>query len=142
AWRNWKDGTISNFVDTTLRNSSQNEIMRLIDIALLCVQANEADRPTMATVLLMLNNHSVTLAVPSEPAFLLNTGSNTSTKKPAQESNYDFPFFFSSSRDEGFLPSFPASPLLIPSSSLSSSVLLSSKSVSVSLPSAANEIAG
>ncbi|XLU81279.1 hypothetical protein S245_004699, partial [Arachis hypogaea] len=86
AWRNWKDGTISNFVDTTLRNSSQNEIMRLIDIALLCVQANEADRPTMATVLLMLNNHSVTLAVPSEPAFLLNTGSNTSTKKPAQES--------------------------------------------------------
>ncbi|XLT82906.1 hypothetical protein HN873_004659, partial [Arachis hypogaea] len=84
--RNWKDGTISNIVDTTLRNSSQNEIMRFIHIALLCVQANEADRPTMATVLLMLNNHSVTLVVPSEPAFLLNTGSNTSTKGPAQES--------------------------------------------------------
>ncbi|XLS47678.1 hypothetical protein HN51_022036 [Arachis hypogaea] len=85
-FRNWKDGTISNIVDTTLRNSSQNEIMRFIHIALLCVQANEADRPTMATVLLMLNNHSVTLVVPSEPAFLLNTGSNTSTKGPAQES--------------------------------------------------------
>ncbi|KAL1352289.1 hypothetical protein AAHE18_06G156000 [Arachis hypogaea] len=83
AWRNWKDGTISNIVDTTLRNSSQNEIMRFIHIALLCVQANEADRPTMATVLLMLNNHSVTLAVPLEPAFFLNTGSNTSTKRPA-----------------------------------------------------------
>ncbi|KAL4360245.1 hypothetical protein AHAS_Ahas08G0158100 [Arachis hypogaea] len=86
AWRNWKDGTISNIVDTSLRNSSQNKIIRFIHIALLCVQANEADRPTMATVLLMLNNHSVTLAVPSEPAFLLNTGSNTSTKGPAQES--------------------------------------------------------
>nr|XP_029146260.1 putative receptor-like protein kinase At4g00960 [Arachis hypogaea] len=86
AWRNWKDGTISNIVDTTLRNGSQNEIIRCIHIALLCVQANEAHRPTMATVLLMLNNHSVTLAVPSEPAFLLNTGSNTSTKRPAQES--------------------------------------------------------
>ncbi|KAL4394121.1 hypothetical protein AHAS_Ahas02G0120300 [Arachis hypogaea] len=86
AWRNWKDGTISNIVDTTLRNSSQNEIMRFIRIALLCVQANEADRPTTATVLLMLYNHSITFAVPSKPAFLLNTGSNTSTKGPAHES--------------------------------------------------------
>ncbi|MED6171303.1 hypothetical protein PIB30_039568 [Stylosanthes scabra] len=95
VWRNWKDGTVTNIVDAKLNNCSQNEIMRCIHIALLCVQANEADRPTIDTVLLMLNSHTVPLAVPSEPAFLLNsswdyvsmeTRSNTSTNRPAQES--------------------------------------------------------
>ncbi|MED6163810.1 hypothetical protein PIB30_083652 [Stylosanthes scabra] len=94
VWRNWKDGRITNIVDATLNNCSQNEIMRCIHIALLCVQANEADRPTIDTVLLMLNSHTVPLAVPSEPAFLLNsswdyvsmeTRSNTSENRPAAQ---------------------------------------------------------
>ena len=73
AWRNWRDGTFTNIVDPTLNNSSQNEIMRCIHIALLCVQENETDRPTMATILLMLNSYSVTLPVPSEPAYFVNS---------------------------------------------------------------------
>jgi hypothetical protein len=73
AWRNWKEGTASNLIDPTLRASSTSEIMRCIHIGLLCVQENVADRPTMASIVLMLNSHSITLSVPSRPAFFMHT---------------------------------------------------------------------
>ncbi|KAK1422674.1 hypothetical protein QVD17_17960 [Tagetes erecta] len=41
----------------------------VVHIALLCVQDNVVDRPTMSTVVLMLNSFSLTLRIPSEPAF-------------------------------------------------------------------------
>ncbi|KAK7280225.1 hypothetical protein RJT34_25287 [Clitoria ternatea] len=69
AWRNWKEGTPTNVIDTILNKGSQSEIMRCIHIGLLCVQENVAGRPTMASVVLALNSHSLTLPVPSEPAF-------------------------------------------------------------------------
>lgn len=49
--------------------------MRCIHIALLCVQENVADRPTMASVVLMLNSYSVTLPLPSLPAFFIDSRS-------------------------------------------------------------------
>ncbi|KAK7269960.1 hypothetical protein RIF29_22783 [Crotalaria pallida] len=73
AWKNWRDGTAANIVDPTINNGSENEIMRCIHIGLLCVQENVAARPTMGTVVLMLNSYSVTLAVPSEPAFFVDS---------------------------------------------------------------------
>ncbi|CAL5205962.1 unnamed protein product [Lathyrus oleraceus] len=73
AWRNWKDGTATNVIDPTLNNDSQNEIVRCIHIGLLCVQENISNRPTMASVIVMLNSHSITLPVPSEPAFYMDS---------------------------------------------------------------------
>ncbi|MBA0568607.1 hypothetical protein Golob_006086 [Gossypium lobatum] len=73
AWKNWRQGTAMNIVDPTLRDGSRNEMMRCIHIGLLCVQENVADRPTMATVILMLNSFSVTLPMPSQPAFFMHT---------------------------------------------------------------------
>ena len=70
AWRNWKEGTALNVVDPLLRLGSTSELMRCIHIALLCVQENEARRPTMNTVVIMLNSDSLSLPTPSEPAFL------------------------------------------------------------------------
>jgi hypothetical protein len=64
-------GTASNLVDPTLRASSTTEILRCIHIGLLCVQENVADRPTMASVILMLSSYSITLSVPTKPAFLM-----------------------------------------------------------------------
>ncbi|CAL2251443.1 unnamed protein product [Prunus armeniaca] len=69
AWKSWREGTASNIIDPTLRTGSRAEIMRCIHIGLLCVQENIADRPTMASIVLMLNSYSVTLPVPSQPAF-------------------------------------------------------------------------
>jgi len=71
AWKNWREGTTSNIVDQTMRLGSTTEIMRCIHIGLLCVQENVADRPTMASVVLMLNSYSITLPVPSQPAFFM-----------------------------------------------------------------------
>uniref|UniRef100_A0A2N9I0T6 Protein kinase domain-containing protein n=1 Tax=Fagus sylvatica TaxID=28930 RepID=A0A2N9I0T6_FAGSY len=65
AWKNWKDGTTSNLVDPTLKDVSTTEIMRCIHIGLLCVQENVADRPTMASIVLMLSSYSMTLPIPS-----------------------------------------------------------------------------
>ncbi|KAM1033406.1 hypothetical protein TB2_036392 [Malus domestica] len=80
AWKCWREGTASNLIDPALTNGSRNEIMRCIHIGLLCVQENIADRPTMNVIVLMLNSYSVTLPVPSQPAFFRdsNVGSDMS----------------------------------------------------------------
>jgi hypothetical protein len=72
AWRNWREGTTLNLIDPTLKANSITEILRCIHIGLLCVQENVADRPTMASILLMLNGNSITLSVPKKPAFLMD----------------------------------------------------------------------
>ncbi|KAK8467434.1 hypothetical protein PHAVU_007G050200 [Phaseolus vulgaris] len=74
TWQTWRKRTMSNIVDPTISGSS-NEIMRCIHIALLCVQEKGDDRPTMASVALMLNSHSVTLPLPSKPAFSIDSTS-------------------------------------------------------------------
>ncbi|KAJ4703258.1 Cysteine rich receptor like kinase [Melia azedarach] len=73
AWKNWREGTMMNLIDPTLTNGSRTEIIRCIHIGLLCVQENVASRPTMASIVLMLNSYSLTLPVPSEPAFFMHS---------------------------------------------------------------------
>uniref|UniRef100_A0A6N2L138 non-specific serine/threonine protein kinase n=1 Tax=Salix viminalis TaxID=40686 RepID=A0A6N2L138_SALVM len=75
AWKNWREGTAQNIIDPVLSNGSATEMMRCIHIGLLCVQENVADRPTMASVVLMLSSSSLTLQIPSQPAFFM--GNNT-----------------------------------------------------------------
>ncbi|KAJ7967620.1 Cysteine-rich receptor-kinase-like protein [Quillaja saponaria] len=65
AWKNWKDGTVSSLIDPAINGESRSEVMRCIHIGLLCVQENVTDRPTMASIMLMLNSYSTTLPVPS-----------------------------------------------------------------------------
>ncbi|XP_057424954.1 cysteine-rich receptor-like protein kinase 44 [Lotus japonicus] len=71
AWRNWREGTATNVIDPSLNSISADEIIRCIHIGLLCVQENLADRPNMASVALMLNSYSLSLPVPSKPAFFM-----------------------------------------------------------------------
>ncbi|MBA0615145.1 hypothetical protein Godav_015325, partial [Gossypium davidsonii] len=73
AWRNWKAGTAMDLVDPNLRDGSTSEVMRCIHIGLLCVQENVAQRPNMGSVALMLTSYSTTLPLPSEPAFLMHS---------------------------------------------------------------------
>ncbi|KAL5841911.1 hypothetical protein ACOSQ3_012514 [Xanthoceras sorbifolium] len=73
AWESWRAGTALNLIDSTLRAGSGSEIVRCIHIGLLCVQENEANRPTMASVVLMLTSCSISLPVPTKPAFFMHT---------------------------------------------------------------------
>nr|KJB34803.1 hypothetical protein B456_006G084600 [Gossypium raimondii] len=95
AWRSWREGTALNLVDPTLGDSSRNEIMRCIHIALLCVQEKVAARPTMASVVLMLNSFSTTLALPAQPAFVMRSNFNfdmsTSSASASNQSNTELP---------------------------------------------------
>ncbi|KAL1537398.1 cysteine-rich receptor-like protein kinase 44 [Salvia divinorum] len=76
AWESWQEGRGGEVVDPFLRSGSgsTNEMLRCIHIGLLCVQENAADRPTMASVVLMLSSFSMTLNIPSEPAFYSTVG--------------------------------------------------------------------
>ena len=77
AWKQWRDGTTSNFVDPTLRTDSATQIMKCIHIGLLCVQENIDKRPTMASIVLMLDSESMSLSVPSQPAFLMDSSTRS-----------------------------------------------------------------
>ncbi|GFP94682.1 cysteine-rich receptor-like protein kinase 10 [Phtheirospermum japonicum] len=89
AWKNWHGRTPVEIVDPCLRSGSgsMNDMVRCIHIALLCVQENAADRPTMASVVLMLNSFSITLGIPSEPAFYMPSDYGSDTSALLQDKN-------------------------------------------------------
>ncbi|KAL1201623.1 Cysteine-rich receptor-like protein kinase 5 [Cardamine amara subsp. amara] len=70
AWRLWNNGSPLEVVDSSFgENCKRNEIIRCIHIALLCVQEDTEDRPTMSAIVQMLTTSSITLAVPRPPGF-------------------------------------------------------------------------
>ncbi|XP_058092189.1 cysteine-rich receptor-like protein kinase 44 isoform X6 [Magnolia sinica] len=72
VWKHWKDSTVLELIDPTISESfSSSEVMRCIHIALLCVQEDVIDRPTMSSIVLMLNSFSMSLSAPSQPAFFI-----------------------------------------------------------------------
>ena len=73
----WKDERWIELLDTTLDTESHKlQMMRCVNIALLCVQENAADRPTMSEVVAMLSIESMTLPEPKHPAFFNMTVTN------------------------------------------------------------------
>ncbi|KAM5586045.1 cysteine-rich receptor-like protein kinase 26 [Rosa sericea] len=88
AWRNWKSDTIPNIIDPMLTIGSRNEMIRCIHIGLLCVQENVNDRPIMASVVSMLNSDSLTLSVPSKPAYYSHYNTDSDTSRSAKSSVY------------------------------------------------------
>ncbi|XP_010448725.1 PREDICTED: cysteine-rich receptor-like protein kinase 19 [Camelina sativa] len=70
TWRLWSNGSPLELVDPSFGDNYQtNEITRCIHIALLCVQEDVDDRPTMSAILQMLTTSSIALAVPRQPGF-------------------------------------------------------------------------
>ncbi|XP_039139718.1 G-type lectin S-receptor-like serine/threonine-protein kinase At4g27290 isoform X2 [Dioscorea cayenensis subsp. rotundata] len=70
AWRLWNDGKGLDFLDPLIGNSfSMTQVMRCINIGLLCVQEKPEDRPIMSSVVIMLGNDDAPLLEPKEPGF-------------------------------------------------------------------------
>ncbi|CAN6372813.1 unnamed protein product [Urochloa humidicola] len=70
AWQLWKDGLWLQLVDASLDAECHTVQMgRCISIALLCVQENAVDRPTMSEVVAMLCSDSMALPDPMHPAY-------------------------------------------------------------------------
>ncbi|OWM77587.1 hypothetical protein CDL15_Pgr016985 [Punica granatum] len=69
VWELWKEGSCLDIVDPLMGNMyPDDEVLRCIQIGLLCVQEFAMDRPTMSAVVFMLENN-VRLPSPKQPAF-------------------------------------------------------------------------
>ncbi|CAL5412056.1 unnamed protein product [Camellia sinensis] len=70
AWRLWNDGKAQELIDRNLTGSCPvRKVAIWINIALLCVQENPDDRPSMSKVVFRLGGQSTEIAKPSEPPF-------------------------------------------------------------------------
>ena len=56
-------------MDSSIAEYHTPGMMRCINIALLCVQENAANRPTMSDMVAMLSSESMTLPEPKHPAY-------------------------------------------------------------------------
>ncbi|XP_045815187.1 putative receptor-like protein kinase At4g00960 [Trifolium pratense] len=79
AWKNWRDEKPLEVLDSDIEKSfSYSEVIKCIQIGLLCVQQNPDDRPTMERVVSYLSSVSVELPLPQEPAGFMGNGTNPS----------------------------------------------------------------
>ncbi|TVU34177.1 hypothetical protein EJB05_16007, partial [Eragrostis curvula] len=72
AWRLWEDRNCVQLIDSSLsveEHNQEEELIRCIQIALLCVQANPEDRPDMKEVARMLSNKDTQLENPNQPSY-------------------------------------------------------------------------
>ncbi|KAG6738989.1 hypothetical protein POTOM_058624 [Populus tomentosa] len=75
AWRLWREDKALDLMDETLREiCNTNEFLRCVNVALLCVQDDPSDRPTMSNVVVMLSSEAANLPVPKNPAFFIRRG--------------------------------------------------------------------
>ncbi|PAN30443.1 hypothetical protein PAHAL_5G282400 [Panicum hallii] len=72
VWKHYKDNTIEMIVDRSIyEDNIRDEVMHILQIGLLCTQANPDDRPTMGKVVELLRNHRNDLEIVlSDPPFL------------------------------------------------------------------------
>lgn len=63
----WSEGREVELIDPALGDLDMESIMRCIKVALLCVQKNAMDRPTMTEVTTMLDREGPVLRDPMQP---------------------------------------------------------------------------
>ncbi|KAF8389591.1 hypothetical protein HHK36_024108 [Tetracentron sinense] len=79
-------GKALELVDAVMKGSCcVSEVMKCIQVGLLCVQKYPEDRPIMSSVVVMLSNESVTLPQPKQPGFFTER-SSTDTEECRTES--------------------------------------------------------
>ena len=78
AWKRWVEGKPEIIIDPFLVENPSNEIIKLIQIGLLCVQENAGNRPTMNSVIVWLGSETITIPLPNAPAL---TGSMSQSEK-------------------------------------------------------------
>ncbi|PON79922.1 S-receptor-like serine/threonine-protein kinase [Trema orientale] len=78
VWNLWKEKRALETVDSLLESYVHDEVLRCIQIGLLCVQEEVKDRPTMSAVVLMLSSE-IALPSPKQPAYMFRISSSTDT---------------------------------------------------------------
>ncbi|XP_062106211.1 G-type lectin S-receptor-like serine/threonine-protein kinase At4g03230 isoform X2 [Humulus lupulus] len=72
VWEMWNESKAVELIDSTLRETlNEDEFMRCVRVALLCVQDDPNDRPTMSNVIMMLGSETASLPSPQQPTFVV-----------------------------------------------------------------------
>ncbi|XVE87894.1 hypothetical protein DITRI_Ditri19aG0025300 [Diplodiscus trichospermus] len=92
AWKLWNEGRPMELIDPSMdKQVPALEVLRCTHVGLLCVQQRSEDRPTMPSVLLMLDSENPSLPQPKQPGYYTErfpTETDTSsTGKMAHNSN-------------------------------------------------------
>nr|GMD30072.1 G-type lectin S-receptor-like serine/threonine-protein kinase At4g03230 [Ipomoea batatas] len=93
AWKFWMEEKALDMMDPILLSScNQSEVLKCINMGLLCVQEDPNDRPTMSNVVIMLVTESMSLPQPKQPAYVArrrveDTPSSSSSKKSTHSNN-------------------------------------------------------
>ncbi|KAF8749911.1 hypothetical protein HU200_012517 [Digitaria exilis] len=92
VWDMWRAGSTTDVGDPLLAESgySESEVINCVEIGLLCVQDNPADRPDASTVVLMLSSPTTTSddrRAPSRPAFVFSSGFTETDRSGAKTSD-------------------------------------------------------
>ncbi|XP_039167297.1 G-type lectin S-receptor-like serine/threonine-protein kinase At4g27290 isoform X2 [Eucalyptus grandis] len=88
AWKLWTEGNALGLVDVLMEEEFPlKEVLRCIQVGLLCVQQRPEDRPTMSSAVLMLGSETSDVSQPKEPglsaeSFAMSTDSSSSVKIP------------------------------------------------------------
>ncbi|KAF7051040.1 hypothetical protein CFC21_059327 [Triticum aestivum] len=70
AWNLWKVGKTKDLVDSNIVESCvHHDALLCVQMGLLCVQDNPNDRPTMSSIMFILENISATLPIPNQPVY-------------------------------------------------------------------------
>ncbi|XP_027171865.1 cysteine-rich receptor-like protein kinase 10 [Coffea eugenioides] len=78
AWNHWRRGQTLALLYSSIGDSyARNEVIQCIQVGLLCVEEDASKRPTMASVVSMLNPSSVSLPTPHRPAVFRSNGSES-----------------------------------------------------------------
>ncbi|KAJ6848792.1 cysteine-rich receptor-like protein kinase 15 isoform X2 [Iris pallida] len=87
TWKHWSEDTGLEIVDPSLGEGfSRNEVLRCIQVGLLCVQDVPASRPLMSSAILMLDSPTATLRAPVQPTFSAGIRRTDCSDRSASES--------------------------------------------------------
>ncbi|MCL7046165.1 hypothetical protein MKW94_016119 [Papaver nudicaule] len=79
AWILWNEGTARELMEPGLGDSNSascQEVLRCIQVGLLCVQKHPEDRPSMSAVVFMLSSENSSLPEPKQPGFFVERSLN------------------------------------------------------------------
>jgi hypothetical protein len=80
----WKEGRGVDLLDEIMgANFHHDKVLRCTQVALLCVEAQPRNRPSISTVVMMLASENAMLPEPNEPG-VKNTGRSTSDAESLQ----------------------------------------------------------
>jgi len=109
AWSLYEKNKNLNIVDHKLEveqmsQQEQGQVLRVIHIALLCVQGFSNHRPSMSNVLSMLTSDSEMLGIPTAPAFIDSDHINSSPA-PSHKTVSTLPLTSHASMTTSLIPS-------------------------------------